>query len=386
MLDGIAAADVVFLGEANHFVHEKAEFRLWWLERLAARRRLMVGEELGWFDAGHVARFLATGDPAAIGAAATFGGRAHLRTDRDDTPTGVLAASHRLYPTELFRVEQTRFYEGLRRLPGKVRFFGFDVDAPGAGYGELRRAVANAGLIGPAGDLERVEGESLAHEVSRLEALAARLEAQGPDGAAGRQLMVDLGALIGSLSYAAEAGPAPDYESLRPAMARREEIMKRNVEWMLDEREDRLVVLLGHNFHLVKDDAAIAPSASVGPGGGLVPSIGHHVANHLGLRVGAVWMLYGSGEDSQPFPDLPRVASYPASSLNGVLASAGRPVLVPAEDAAAACQTSAGGRTRVGIMYNLVVPVDLVRAVDIVHFVPSVTPMRAPLEPAPASA
>jgi len=43
----LANTRLVFLGETNHFIHEKTDFRLWWLHRLALRHRLVVGEELG---------------------------------------------------------------------------------------------------------------------------------------------------------------------------------------------------------------------------------------------------------------------------------------------------------------------------------------------------
>jgi hypothetical protein len=87
LVDRVADGDVVYLGEANHFVHEKVEFRCWWLRRLAARRPLIVGEELSWSDSRRVAAFLATGDAAHLDRAATFGDGRHIRGDRDDTTT-----------------------------------------------------------------------------------------------------------------------------------------------------------------------------------------------------------------------------------------------------------------------------------------------------------
>jgi len=44
----LSNARVVFLGETNHFIHEKTDFRLWWLRNLAQHHRLVVGEELGF--------------------------------------------------------------------------------------------------------------------------------------------------------------------------------------------------------------------------------------------------------------------------------------------------------------------------------------------------
>jgi erythromycin esterase-like protein len=67
------AAKILFLGETNHFVHEKTDFRLWYLRRLGRRRPLVVGEELSWSDGHDVSRYLQTGDEAHLGRAATFG-------------------------------------------------------------------------------------------------------------------------------------------------------------------------------------------------------------------------------------------------------------------------------------------------------------------------
>jgi hypothetical protein len=369
VIDQVAAADVVFLGEANHFVHEKNEFRLWWLRRLAARRPLVVGEELSWSDGRDVAHFLATGDPVHLDRAATFGDHRHVRSDRDDTPSGVLAASHNAYPTALFKAEQSRFYRALRALPGmheERRFFGFDIDAPGAGYDDVAAARGSPAI--PAqfwAQLERVEGETLGAEADRLEAAAALLPADA------EAVRVDLDALIGTLRYAALAMSALDYEALRPAMALREELMKNHVERILaGVAPGELVVLMGHAFHLIKDDSAAA-TAGVGPGGGVVPSLGHHLVAS-GLRAQAVWMLYGEGEDSQPFPDLPRRASYPAGTLNTLLARHRAPLVLPVP----APHGTPPEPAAVGHMYNAVVPIDLRAAVDAIHFIPTVTPLR----------
>ena len=369
LVERLADADVVYLGESNHFVHEKVEFRWWWLERLAALRPLLVGEELSWSDSRDVAAFLATGVAAHLDRAATFGDRRHVRADRDDAPTGVLAASYAAYPTASFKAEQARFYRALRTLPGfdgEDRFFGFDIDAVGAGYDDLAAARDEQAI--PAdfwARLERVEGESMAEEADRLE------EAAGLWPAKAGTVRAHLDAMIGTLRYAVVAMPAPDYEALRPAMARREEIMKRHVERRLAERRPGdLLVLMGHAFHLVKDDAAIGRAAGVGPGGGRVASLGHHLVTS-GLRVGAVWMLYGAGEDSQPFPDLPRRAAYPTGTLNARLARGGTPAVLPVRPI-----SEGRNPVEIGHMYNAVTTVDLAAAVDAVHFAPTVTPLQ----------
>ena len=231
-----ADAKVVLLGETNHFIHEKAAFRLWWLRRLAERRRLVVVEELGWSDGRDVARYLGTGDESHLDRLATFGDRRHVRADRDDAPTGVLRASFEAYPTALFKAEQSRFYRGLRALRPE-RYYGIDIDAPGTGYEDVDAAAAR--LEGSAGNrfrqtLARVPGESLDDEAARLERGLALLPRHGDD-----DLCQDLHAMIETLRYTALAHPAVDYEALRPAMAFRETAMKRRLEWLLGTLDRR---------------------------------------------------------------------------------------------------------------------------------------------------
>lgn len=315
LAERMARARVVLLGETNHFVHEKVEFRLWWLRRLSTRRRIVVGEELSWFDALHVARYLADGDESHFDRMWTFGYRGDERTDRTDTATGILAAVEKLYPTTLFKREQLRFYRGLRELPNVARFFGFDIGG---------------------------------HAASR-------------DGEAARSAMSD------SVKYTELANQALSYEALRPALAVREEAMKRRVSEQLATQDDAQLVLMAHAFHLAKDDRGIR-GVGVGPGGGQVPSLGHHIAQELGLAPFAVWWLYGAGEDSQPFPALPNAAAYPTNSLNARLARRGVPMVLGTADLP--------GEVGIGHMYNQVVPVRLSTQADAVFFQPRVSPLR----------
>ena len=367
-------ARCVFIGEANHFVHEKSDYRAWWLRRLAARHRLVVGEELGCIDGRRVARYLADGDEAHLDALATFGDERHRRADRDDRPTGVLRASFDAYPARLFKAEQARFYRVLREI-GVTRFHGIDIDAPGNGYAELA-ALRDVAAIDPAfwSAVARVDGESLDAEAARLERALDRLPAHGADEP--REIV---SSMAENLRYTALAHPAATYEALRPAMALRELIMQRRVERILATLDDgEVLVLLGHAFHLAKDDRRIG-RAGVGPGGDRVASLGHHLVQTRGVSARAVWMLYGGGADSQPFPDLPTHVDYPKDSLNAVLAAytasrggSDAPLVVPIEPGGAVFADPVG----IGHLYNLVVPVHLPSEIDALFFVPNVSPLR----------
>ena len=355
----------VFLGETNHFVREKTDFRLWWLRRIAATgRRVVLAEELSWSDAHDVSRYLESGDESHIARAATFGDKRHERADRCDEPTGVFKDSFAAYPHDAMLREHTRFYHGVRELGCVTRFFGFDVDAVGTGYEDVLAYRDDPDLKDAFWErLERRPGETLDEEIERLELVLD----EHPGLGKARMAHIEVDAMIASLRYASLVNPAPSYEALRPAMELREQVMKRHVERALYPlTEDDVLVLMSHAFHLAKDDEAVR-GPGVGPGGGRTTSLGQHLTKDLGLDAFAVWFLYGGGTDGQPLSDLPRTASFPASTLNARLARRGVPLVVPVDELA--------GDVPIGQMYNQVADVHLPSQADAIFFVPEVSPL-----------
>jgi len=87
---------------------------LQWLRKNSSNRDrpFIIGEALGWADGRRVAAFLRHGDERQLDEAATFGGQAHLRSDRDDTPRGVSAPSLADYPYSAMRRQHGRFMRG----------------------------------------------------------------------------------------------------------------------------------------------------------------------------------------------------------------------------------------------------------------------------------
>jgi hypothetical protein len=98
-----------------------------------------------------------------------------------------------------------------------------------------------------------------------------------------------------------------------------------------------------------------------------VPSLGHHVVHTLGHEPFSVWWLYGDGEDSQPFPDLPKLAHFPHDSLNARLAARGGPLVAAVDGPLTA---------RVGHLYNQAPRVNVAQQADVIFFLPNVTPLR----------
>ena len=369
------------LGELNHFVHEKADFRQFFSRYLLSRGLRTFAEELGWSDGVRVERFL-HGDEQALSRLPSFGYTGHLREDRADRPTGILRASFDAYPTSLFVDEQSRFYRALRESApeGRLNYFGFDIDgSPGGTYEDIevilsdfKRSPAISDFLS---SLARVRGERPLEEAERLIRSRALLE-NGAEDADARTLAfvkASLDALIDSLRYVAETYGASTYEALRPGMALREDAMKRRIEDIgIVSSTGSKIVMMGHALHLVKDDRKLASDpGGVGPGGGLTCSLGHHLAQVKRKRVFSVWFAYGAGEDSQPFPDLPREARYPSSSFNALLASFGTPLILPTDDPLLRQPVS------LGHMYNSLVELPLADQADAIFFLPRVTALRS---------
>jgi len=369
----LADAEIVALGEMNHFVHEKSDFRLFLSRFLMTQGWTDFAEELGWSDGVRIDRYLAEGDEGEFDRLPSFGYDGHLRGDRDDRPSGILKSDS--YPTDAFVAEQKRFYRGVReralRLGVRPRVAGIDIDGlPGGSYEDVA-ALLDANAVG--GDaflaaLARVPNETATEEAERLRRALALAPPDWPFC-----ITESVRALSESLEYISRTYTAKSYEEVRPGMAFREGAIKRRLgaaQQLLGT--DRLIVM-AHALHLAKDDSAVrAPGAGVGPGGNRVSSLGHWLACEQKKKVFSVWFLYGSGEDNQPMANLPRRADYPAGSLNTLLMRYGRPLVFLTGDA----PELFGGPCLIGHIYNAVFETPLAVQADAVLYIPRVTPLR----------
>jgi len=365
----LAGYDIVALGEMNHFVHEKSDFRL-----LLARALLPLGwtdfaEELGWSDGLRIDRFLVSGAEDEFERLPSFGYTGHLRADRDDRPRGILKIES--YPTEAFLFEQRRFYRALRnealRLGLRVRLAGIDVDGlPGGGYEDIAHSIPSHDDAAFRLALHRVPNETARNEAKRLRKARDLVPPHWP-----ADISQCIEMLAESLDYIAMTYSATSYDEVRPGMALRENAMKRR----LTEAERKLgttrLVVMAHALHLAKCDRAIA-SGGVGPGGNRTASLGDWLVQERGKKVFSVWMIYGGGEDSQPLANLPRSAHFPAYSLNAMLARFGQPLLFFPGDAPGLFKE----KCAIGHMYNGLVETSLAVQADAVVFLPAVTPLR----------
>jgi erythromycin esterase-like protein len=373
----VAGKRFAYVGESDHFIHQKYAYRLAMLRYLAGRGFTHLGEELGASDGMRVARFIETGDESQLERVTVYGYAGATRRDRDDTPTGILRDSFGdAYPTAQFAAEQKRFAHGLRKIG--LHFFGFDIDPlPGGGYEDLSEILeampADAAIDRIRNALHRVAGETIDEEIARLDEALKLLGAGRFDA-----LRDSATCLRDSFDYVRITYPAKTFDALNPGMAFRERYMHRQVDRMLGQmRANEKLALMGHNMHLCRAPDAVAGSdASAGPGGKTDPALGAWLAARYPAEIFSVWMLIARGRDSQSFPTLSNEIREKAGTLNALLAEIGDCFLLPID----ATDSRARLLTRnIEIMHdgNLGVRTALARQADAIFFVRDVTPLRA---------
>jgi len=104
---------VVYLGEPDHFIHEKYDFQLMLVRYLFERGFRYVGYEAGIFTSRLIDAYLETGDPAYLDPTGLLDGNKYAREDRDDTPSGYPALHNPEYVMkELNNKNNIRYLEG----------------------------------------------------------------------------------------------------------------------------------------------------------------------------------------------------------------------------------------------------------------------------------
>lgn len=295
VLDGLAArARIAFVGEMDHFVAEKYDYRLLLCVRyLASRGWGWFGEELPAARGRRAEAYLRSGDDTLL--------------DPVDEPpwfaSGPLANQRQ--PTAALDAAHSAFLRTVRAAVPQTHWFGFDADSSDEDY----LGLANA---------------------------------------------------------------ATDYDQLRPAMARREQIMQSHVARVLAEHPGEKVALFGAAAHLLKDgDTAVTKGVGAGPGGDQVHSLGHYVGHDLTDEpVLAVWMLHGEGRSDNPWLPAPGRLRPPRGTLDAQL-------LRRLDESALITIDGDRRPRRITVMHNLVMRCCLAEQVDALVFVPHVRPLSA---------
>jgi hypothetical protein len=392
----VAAKRFAFVGEPDHFIHEKYQYRATMLAYLARHGFTRIGEELSRTDGVRIERFIESGDPSHLARVASYGYRGGLRDDRDDRPTGVLKDSYGdKYPLAEFRAEQVRFAEAMRTIAAplasganRLRWFGFDVDAlPGCAYEDLAAMLDGArddsAVASILDGLRRVPAESLEDEVRRLDSVLEKFRAERDH--LGTVLGLEIAEeaayitqwLRDSFAYLLMIIPITKWEHLNPAMAEREQMMHREVMRQLESaRPGEKIALFSHDVHLCRDASAIRGlSAAAGPGGKSAPPLGEFLSRRFPGDVFTTWMLAGKGRDRQQFAELSDEIRLIGGSFNAILAEFGECFILPIDRADPRARLL---RTEMQLVMDGNVSLHTAPATqaDAIFFIRDVTPIR----------
>jgi len=284
---------IVYLGEPDHFIHEKYPFRLGFLRALHGLGWRHLGMEMGRSDGLNFDRYLETGDERSL---FDIG----LYSSAPSIESGIRAGS--------FLGMELSYARDLRALasgPQRVRYFGFDVDvSPGNGWDD---ALARVTDVDGGEELALILAD-LRRSRERVDGLEAVVdELRDPDAALGkelpvgvqRQLALDLDTLAESLRFGRTPLFDDDVEpvTLVDAFTRRERLMFRTFDAYHDALpEGTPIALTGHNLHLSRRSQSarwfeIDSEQAVA----LLPSIGAHVTERFPDDVFAVWLVYDHG-------------------------------------------------------------------------------------------
>jgi len=391
--DKLSGRRIAYLVEMNHFIHEKYDFRLYFIRYLVSRGFRVICEELSWSDGHRINEYIQTGDENWLNRVTSYGYKGCVRTNRKDEPTGILKSSAETYPNDEFRAEQIRFAKSLRQIneilpqENRLMYFGFDADyTPGGAYEDTETFLEpfrwDERIENLRKCLDRVSGETIDEEINRLNHGLNLIDENDSHfiGFWGENIFHRihraLETLKCSFEYIRRAHQAESYEALNPAMAIRERLMHDHLNYIVNRAASgEKIILMAGSLHLMKNDTMIQMADSgAGPGGKEVPSIGHYVNHSLTPgNVFSAWMLYDRGSDNQPFPGLPRKLKSPPDSLNAVMVAAGNTYVVPVTDDQG--NPFFDRELNVIHMYNLEFKTVVSHQADAILFVKEVTPI-----------
>ncbi len=379
---------VVFLGEPDHFIHEKYDYRLMLIRHLRTRGFTRIGMEMGLADGKRVDQYLTSGDESHLSRVAILGYDGDIRTDRDDAIPGFGDDSNPEF-REIVSSETVWFYRQLRSLNARrpsgtrpLRWFGFDVSMKlGGGYVDaaaiLKPHAGHPAVVKLFDLLKRVPSETRQAEIERLDRCAQFVMANRKNliAAIGDDAVFELSQSIDNLAESLRAIDAirlpPGNAERMEGLSRRERVMCRRLDELLSRLpKDEKIILLGHNLHLSKD----SPTIKLGDTP-MWPSLGTHLAKKLPGEVLAIWLLYDHGTHGS-IRDTPPARPIAATQemLEQTLARVGRTYLLPLPTRVSAADWLNEEHTL--LMGGTVCRANLVQQADAVFFITEVSEPR----------
>ncbi len=261
---------VVYLGEPDHYIHEKYDYCLILIKYLVDHGWRHIGSEIGRSDGRRINRFLETADVRWLDRVSIYGYRGALRTDRDHFSGGLariaLAKANEwkstVIPEERWFAQQLRTLMETRPAESpRIHFFGFDVDVlPGGAYEDLEALLApysGSTIAQVRKHLRRVHGETIDDEIARLSRVIKYIECKksslkrlmGPSNY--NEAHNTVLCLHDSFKFAKSTGNDVPPSVRREAMTVREQTMFRQMEEVISKlKSEEKIILLGHNTHL----------------------------------------------------------------------------------------------------------------------------------------
>ncbi|WP_218920243.1 erythromycin esterase family protein [Chondromyces crocatus] len=326
---------IVFLGEPDHYIHEKYPYRLAMLRHLVKRGFLHVGMEIGTSEGRRIDRFFETGDPRALDRVVLWGYAGDSPEERRELERFLPRAAPDQEAARAFVAEERRFFIALRALVDaragaegagpRLHFFGFDTDTPpGGAYQDLRETLKEVADT-PEGEealhqLALVPGEDLSQEALRVFTLAEAVQAELPlyvsafGQARATQFQEQVVALAESLVWVVAQIQAPTLAARRRFLDRRERFMHAQLDRWLAQHPKEKLVLLGHNAHLSRASEKLRMGLPDGEHAPMWRSVGTHVVGKRPADVLAVWLLGGEGRHFLPDGKHPVVREVPLRS------------------------------------------------------------------------
>lgn len=339
---------IVYLGEGDHWIREKYDYRLLFIRHLFKKGWRRIGMEMGYSDGKRIDAYLETGDPAFLERVALYGYKGDLRKDRDDRPRGFAGMDNPTF-RKVFWNEERRFLAELRKLnesiqPGqqRIEWFGFDVDFfPGGGQVDALRLLEDRSSEPAVAEiqqrLKRVQGESRIEEAQRIQSLLGFIairESQLKDNlgiARLRDLKCTLRCLAESLLFSDAAKNGPTTVEWMHGLIKREEAMYRFMDDFLGGLSARdKVILMGHNLHFSKNSEKILLGPIGIPAPAMWQSIGTYLSRKMPTEIYAIWMTYDHGRHASILlPEVVEEVQSHQGSLEYYLAKAGSVYFLP---------------------------------------------------------
>lgn len=340
---------VVYLGEPDHYIREKFDYRLIFIRYLVEKGWRHIGMEMGRSDSKRLDRYLQTGDMKYLDRVAAFGYQGDRDQDRRWTLRGLVGHENREFWERAWG-ERRWFLQQLRSLnealpPGeqRLRWFGFDVDTrAGGGYVDAEELLAAHRSQPLVQEILRrmalVDGESPVEEIERLQGVLSFLQRNQAavrvalGEVAAEELWRTVRCLTDGLEFLDSATEGLGSPRGLAGLRQREERMCRHMDEVLSDLPgDAKIILMGHNLHLSKNSYSLRSGRITWGGKTKWLSVGSHVAQKLPGEVFGVWMLFDHGRHGRLTGDR-IVEEYVASNpyvLEHLLAKAGDALLLP---------------------------------------------------------